>query len=190
MLEETYTAQACKIVFECLRLLAFCLRAALTAKLEEGGTVFLDMHFTVVALTIYISSSCEMLTVKMLYFASVGSKKDKDKPEPSQEIKEPPTQQQQKEEEEKEEEEEPPQLQSRVVEDQSVTCTPPASPSEEEEDPLVAASKQPWDEDTKVGRMEKTFSVVAIERILGLLVATLPEELSVRCSPMAYHCCV
>ena len=126
-----------------------------------------------------------MLTVKMLYFASVGSKKDKDKPEPSQEIKEPPTQQQQKE-----EEEEPPQLQSRVVEDKSVACTPPASPSEEEEDPLVAASKQPWEEDTKVGRMEKTFSVVAIERILGLLVATLPEELSVRCSPMAYHCCV
>ena len=125
----------------------------------------------------------------MLYFASVGSRKDKDKPEPSQEIKEPPTQQQQKEEEEKEEAEEPPQLQSRVVEDKSVACTPPASPSEEE-DPLVAASKQPWEEDTKVGRMEKTFSVVAIERILGLLVATLPEELSVRCSPLAYCCCV
>ena len=40
VLEETYTAQACRIVFECLRLLAFCLRAALTAKLEEGETVF------------------------------------------------------------------------------------------------------------------------------------------------------
>ena len=128
-----------------------------------------------------------MLTVKMLYFASVGSMKDKDKPEASQE---PPTQQQQKEEEEeeeKEEEGETPQLQSRVVEDQSVACTPPVSPSEEE-DPLVAASKQPWEEDTSVGRMEKTFSVLAIERILGLLVATLPEELSVRCSPTAYRC--
>lgn len=136
-----------------------------------------------------------MLTVKMLYFASVGSMKDKDKPEASQE---PPTQQQQKEgeeeeekegEEKKEEEGEAPQLQSRVVEDQSVACTPPVSPSEEE-DPLVAASKQPWEEDTSVGRMEKTFSVLAIERILGLLVATLPEELSVRCLPTAYHCCV
>lgn len=36
VMEETYTGQAFRIVFECLRLLAFCLRAALLAKLEEG----------------------------------------------------------------------------------------------------------------------------------------------------------
>ena len=130
-------------------------------------------------------------------FASVGSRKDKDKSEASQETKKPPTQQQkekeekeekEEEEEKREEEGETSHLQSRVVEDQSVACTPPVSPSEEE-DPLVAASKQPWEEDTRVGRMEKTFSVLAIERILGLLVAILPEELSVR-SPTAHCCCV
>ena len=60
VLEETYTAQACRIVFECLRLLAFCLRAALTAKLEEGGTVFSRHALHCCS----ISSSCEMLTVK------------------------------------------------------------------------------------------------------------------------------
>lgn len=36
VMEETYTGQAFRIVFECLRLLAFCLRAALLAKWEEG----------------------------------------------------------------------------------------------------------------------------------------------------------
>lgn len=111
-------------------------------------------------------------------FATVGPSKDKGKPEGSRETKDPPTQQQKEEDEKEKEEGETPRLPSRVVEDQSIACTPPASPSEEE-DPLVAASKQPWEEDARVGKMEKTFSVVAIERILGLLVATLPEDLSV-----------
>lgn len=124
--------------------------------------------------------SAPLVKYSLSMFATVGPRKDKGKPEGSWETKDPPTQQQKEEDEkEKEEEEgETPRLPSRVVEDQSVACTPPVSPSEEE-DPLVAASKQPWEEDARVGKMEKTFSVVAIERILGLLVATLPEDLSV-----------
>lgn len=60
VLEETYTAQACRIVFECLRLLAFCLRAALMAKLEEGETHCLNCGSIK-----GVSSSCEVLTVNV-----------------------------------------------------------------------------------------------------------------------------
>lgn len=150
------------------------------AKLEEGETHCLDLIYC--GSIKGISCSCKVLTVNLM-FASVGPRKDKGKPEGSRETKDTPTQQQKEDEKEKEE----PHLPSRVVEDQSVACTPPVSPSEEE-DPLVAASKQPWEEDARVGKMEKTFSVLAIERILGLLVATLPEDLSVR-SPTTCHCC-
>jgi len=146
VMEETYTGQAFRIVFECLRLLAFCLRAALLAKWEE------DL------------------------------KKDKpsegSKPEASSTMQKPTEQGQEltaQQQEEEKEEEEASQPQSRVVEDQS-THLPFVL--EEEEDPLEAASKLPWEEDARIGRMEKTFSTLAIERILGLLVATLPQELS------------
>lgn len=111
-------------------------------------------------------------------------KKDKpseeSKPEASSTMQKPTEQGQQltaQQQEEEKEEEEASQPQSRVVEDQSTNLP---SVLEEEEDPLEAASKLPWEEDARIGRMEKTFSTLAIERILGLLVATLPQELSVR----------
>ena len=77
-------------------------------------------------------------------------------------------------------EEDAAQPQSRVVEDHSPSSVPLPSSPEEEDDPLEAASKLPWEEDARIGRMMKTFSTLAIEKVLGLLVAALPEELSVR----------
>ena len=45
-MEETYTGQACRIVFQCLQLLADCLRAALLAKWEEGEAELQELCFS------------------------------------------------------------------------------------------------------------------------------------------------
>lgn len=49
-----------------------------------------------------------------------------------------------------------------------------------EVDPIIAAAKRPHPNDTKVGTLEKIFSVLNIDKSLSLLAAILPQELSVR----------
>lgn len=51
-----------------------------------------------------------------------------------------------------------------------------------EEDPIVAASKKYRDIDSRIGVLEKTYAVLAIDSSLGILAAMLPQELSVRFS--------
>ena len=52
-------------------------------------------------------------------------------------------------------------------------------PAEPEEDPIIAATKQTREGDSKIGTLEKIFSVLSINRALCLLGAILPQELSV-----------
>ena len=52
-------------------------------------------------------------------------------------------------------------------------------PAEPEEDPIIAATKQTREGDSKIGTFEKIFSVLSINRTLCLLGAILPQELSV-----------
>ena len=79
----------------------------------------------------------------------------------------------------------------RVVPD-TTTQSPSSSPSqksgeveadstfaEPEEDPIVAATKRVRPGDSKLGTLEKIFSVLSIDRALSLLGAILPQELSV-----------
>ena len=61
----------------------------------------------------------------------------------------------------------------RVVTDSSQENPP------EDEDPLVAASKKPAEDDVHIGSQEKTFASIAAERMLGLLAALLPQEMTV-----------
>ncbi len=51
--------------------------------------------------------------------------------------------------------------------------------SEPEEDPIVAAAKRTQPNDSKISTLEKVFSVLSIERVLCLLGAILPQDLSV-----------
>ena len=48
-----------------------------------------------------------------------------------------------------------------------------------EVDPITAASKQTKPNDSKIGTLEKIFSVLTIDKSLSLLAAILPQELSV-----------
>ncbi len=50
---------------------------------------------------------------------------------------------------------------------------------EEEEELLSVVSRRATEEDTKIGSLERTFASLAIERILGLLAAILPVDMSV-----------
>lgn len=52
-------------------------------------------------------------------------------------------------------------------------------PAEPEEDPIIAATKRTREGDSKIGTLEKIFSVLSINRALCLLGAILPQELSV-----------
>ena len=66
---------------------------------------------------------------------------------------------------------------SRVVPDMSAGDG--SSPVDVEVDPITAAAKQTKPIDSKIGTLEKIFSVVNIDKSLSLLAAILPQELSV-----------
>ena len=76
---------------------------------------------------------------------------------------------------------------SRVVADTTTQTTSPKSSNieadstytEPEEDPIIAAAKRTQPGDSKIGTLEKIFSVLSIDRVLCLLGAILPQELSV-----------
>ena len=61
-------------------------------------------------------------------------------------------------------------------EQQEQTAPPPST----EEDPLAVASKMAAPEDASIGNQEKAFAVIWMDRMMGLLAAVLPKELSVR----------
>ena len=66
---------------------------------------------------------------------------------------------------------------SRVVADMSAGDG--SSPVDVEIDPIVAAAKQTKPIDSKIGTLEKIFSLVNIDKSLCLLAAILPQDLSV-----------
>ena len=66
---------------------------------------------------------------------------------------------------------------SRVVPDMSAGDG--SSPVDIELDPITAAAKQAKPIDSKIGTLEKIFSVVNIDKSLCLLAAILPQDLSV-----------
>ena len=57
--------------------------------------------------------------------------------------------------------------------------TPQQDGEEKEEDLLSLVSQRPAEEDARIGAMEKTFASLAVERMLGLLAAVLPMDMSV-----------
>ena len=90
---------------------------------------------------------------------------------------------------------------SRVVADTTTqSSSPSSSPKSSEveadssytepaEDPIIAAAKRTQPSDSKIGTLEKIFSVLSIDKALCLLGAILPQELSVsnrgKCTPFA-----
>ena len=47
---------------------------------------------------------------------------------------------------------------------------------EVEFDPVVLASRKPLDMDLRIGELEKTYGLLMLEKVLGLLTAVLPQE--------------
>ena len=50
---------------------------------------------------------------------------------------------------------------------------------EEESDPVVLASRQPLKIDESIGELEKTYGVLMLEKVIGLLSAILPQDMTV-----------
>ena len=190
-----YLSQASQIKFECLKLLAFLLRGATLAKIEEGNLFSkYDCIFSVcLNIATWYTGNTFQITAEKKKFTQAEEKATKEEAKDQEE--------EEKEKEKEEEEGEPasstessqteqhreaPPI-SRVVAD-TTSQSPTKSrevegdsscPAEPEEDPIVAATKRTREGDSKIGTLEKIFSVLSINRALCLLGAILPQELSV-----------
>ena len=184
-----YMSQASQIKFECLKLIAFLLRAATLAKLEEGMEKK-KKSYTYTRLWQYL----EIVAEKKKSIKAEEEEKEKAAKEKAEDHdKEEKAEEKEKEEESPNEpsstessvtEQRDPIPELRVVADttsstKSGEAEADSSHPEPEEDPIVAAAKRTQPNDSKIGTLEKIFSVLSIDRALCLLGAILPQELSV-----------